>query len=48
MDSSHLSNFVPVLVILAVMAIGSIGGLLIMPPLLDKIDRNGKVGFFGF
>jgi hypothetical protein len=41
-------SFVPVLVILIVMAIGSIGAFFIMPPLLDKIDRTGKVGILGF
>ncbi len=41
-------SFIPVLVILIVMAIGSIGAFFIMPPLLEKIDRTGKVGLFGF
>jgi hypothetical protein len=30
------------------MAIGSIGAFFVLPPLLDRIDRVGKVGIFGF
>ncbi len=41
-------SFIPVLVILAVFLVGSIGCFFIMPPLLDKIDRVGKIGFLGF
>ncbi len=37
-----------VYIVLFVLLIGSIGGLIIAPPLLDKIDRLGKVGMFGF
>ncbi len=45
---SESPSFIPVLVILIVMAVGSIGAFFIMPPLLDKIDRTGKVGILGF
>jgi hypothetical protein len=45
---SDSPSFIPVLVILIVMAVGSIGAFFIMPPLLDKIDRTGKVGILGF
>jgi hypothetical protein len=41
-------QYVPVLLILIVMAIGSVGAFFILPPLLDRIDRVGKVGIFGF
>jgi len=41
-------SYVPVLVILVIMAVGSIAAFFIMPPLLDKIDRVGKIGFLGF
>jgi hypothetical protein len=37
-----------VLLILIVTAAGSVGAFFIMPPLLDRIDRTGKIGFFGF
>jgi hypothetical protein len=37
-----------VLFILIAMAAGSVAALFVMPPLLDRIDRVGKVGIFGF
>jgi hypothetical protein len=40
--------YIPVLVILIAMAIGSVGAFFVLPPLLDRIDRVGKVGIFGF
>jgi hypothetical protein len=42
------ASYLPVLVILIVMGVGSLAAFFIMPPLLDKIDRVGKIGFFGF
>jgi hypothetical protein len=30
------------------MAVGSIAAFFIMPPLLDKLDRVGKIGILGF
>ncbi len=40
--------FIPVLLILLVTLAGSVAAFFVMPPLLDKIDRVGKIGFFGF
>jgi hypothetical protein len=37
-----------VLFILIAMAAGSVAAFFVMPPLLDRIDRVGKVGIFGF
>jgi len=34
--------------LLIAMAIGGFLAMLIIPPMLNKIDRTGKVGFFGF
>jgi hypothetical protein len=34
--------------ILIVTAVGSVGAFFILPPMLDRIDRTGKVGIFGF
>lgn len=34
--------------ILVVMLVGSIASFVIIPPLIDKIDRVGKVGILGF
>jgi hypothetical protein len=45
---SDQASYIPVLLILIVMAVGSIAAFFIMPPLLDKLDRVGKIGFFGF
>ena len=36
-----------VLILLVVMLAGTLGSLLIIPPYLHKIDRNGRVDFFG-
>jgi hypothetical protein len=41
-------TYIPVLLILIAMAVGSVGAFFILPPLLDRIDRVGKVGIFGF
>jgi hypothetical protein len=30
------------------MGLGSLAAFFVMPPLLDRIDRTGKVGIFGF
>jgi hypothetical protein len=40
--------YFPVLFILVAMAAGSVGAFFGMPPLLDRIDRVGKIGIFGF
>jgi hypothetical protein len=45
---SESPTYIPVLAILIITAVGSIAAFFIMPPLLDKIDRTGKVGIFGF
>jgi hypothetical protein len=45
---SDSPSYIPVLVILIVMAVGSVACFFVMPPLLDRIDRTGKVGIFGF
>jgi hypothetical protein len=37
--------YLPVLLILIVMAVGSVGAFFVLPPLLDRV---GKVGIFGF
>jgi hypothetical protein len=39
--------YIPVLLILIVMPIGSVGAFFVLPPLLGRIDRVGKVGIFG-
>ena len=36
-----------VLVLLIVMLVGSIGAMLIVPPFLNKIERTGRVNFYG-
>jgi predicted RND superfamily exporter protein len=36
-----------VLVVLVVMAVGSIVSLIVVPPFLYKIERTGRVNFFG-
>jgi hypothetical protein len=41
-------SYIPVLLILIVMGVGSVAAFFVMPPLLDKIDRVGKIGFLGF
>jgi hypothetical protein len=37
----------PVLIILIVMAIGSVVSVLVVPPFLYKIKDSGQVDFFG-
>lgn len=36
-----------VLVVLVVMAVGSIGALIVVPPYLNRIEPSGRVNFFG-
>jgi len=36
-----------VLVLLIVILVGSVGGMFVIPPYLAKIDRTGRVNFFG-
>ena len=36
-----------VLVLLIVMLVGSIGAMLVVPPFLHKIERTGRVNFYG-
>jgi hypothetical protein len=45
---SDSASYIPVLLILIVTFAGSVAAFFIMPPLLDRIDRVGKIGFFGF
>ncbi len=45
---SESASYIPVLAILILTLGGSVGAFFIMPPLLDRIDRTGKVGIFGF
>jgi hypothetical protein len=47
-DMTDSPAFIPVLLILLVTLAGSVAAFFVMPPLLDKIDRVGKIGFFGF
>ncbi len=37
----------PVLGFLVALLLGSIGGMILIPPFLFKIDRTGRVNFFG-
>jgi hypothetical protein len=34
--------------VLYVILAGSVASFLVIPPLIDKIDRTGKVGILGF
>ena len=43
-----MSNVPVVFWILGVFLVGALGGFFIMPPLLDRIDRVGKVGIMGW
>ena len=36
-----------VLILLVVMLVGSVGSMLVIPPFLHKLDRNGQVELFG-
>jgi hypothetical protein len=37
----------PVLAFLVIMAVGSIGAALVVPPYLRRIEPSGRVNFFG-
>jgi len=41
-------QYIPVLAIPIVMAVGSVAAFFDLPPLLHRIDGVGKVGVFGF
>ncbi len=43
-----MDNYSAVLAILVIMLVGSVVALFVMPPLLNKIDKDGKVGIGGF
>ncbi len=36
-----------VLVLLVIMLVGSVAAMIIVPPFLFKIERTGRVNFFG-